>query len=95
MWRNNLITKGGLGQEMLQDLATRPAKSCKKFCKILQDVQQDLARHPARSCTTILLLPMQESCKILAVEKFLARFQVEKSYKTCKKVAKLHAKLQD
>ena len=64
-------------QEILQDLARNRARSCKKSCKILQDVLQDLARHPARSCTTILLLPMQESCKILARPNNLARLLVE------------------
>ena len=38
---------------------------------------QDLARCPARSCTTILLLPMQESCKILVRPNNLARLLVE------------------
>jgi len=63
VWQNNLITKGGLVQEILQDvqqnlarilqdLARNAARSCKNCCKILQEMLQDLARNPARSCKT-------------------------------------------
>ena len=85
-------------QEILQDLARNPARSCKKSCKILQD----LARCLTRSCKTsskILydnLAPayariLQDSC----TSKQSCKIISGKSCKTCKKVAKLRARLQD
>ena len=72
---------------------TRPAISCKKFCKILQETLQDLAKNPARSCKT--------SSKILhnnlapAYAKSLARFlHVQKILQITCKTAKLVQVLQ-
>ena len=89
-------------QEILQDLARNRARSCKKSCKILQEILQDLARCLTRSCKTsskILhdnLAPayariLQDSC----TSKQSCKIISGKSCKTCKKVAKLRARLQD
>ena len=78
------------------------ARSCKKSCKILQEILQDLARCFTRSCKTsskILhdnLAPayariLQDSC----TSKQSCKIISGKSCKTCKKVAKLRARLQD
>ena len=79
--------------------ARNSASSCKKSCKILQEILQNLARCLTRSCKTsskILhdnLAPayariLQDSCTSKQSCKII-------SGKSCKKVAKLRARLQE